>query len=415
MRFDKTNMVWTRGFFLIWQGQLVSTLGDAAYSIALGFWVLHVTGSTALMGTLMAASTLPGVLVSPFAGVWIDRLNRKPLLIFMDLLRGLCMVLIAIAAFTNIIAVWMVFAAGILLSICGAFFTPGVNSVVPDLISKSKLTNANSMLKIATNGSIMLGTAVGGFVYQIIGAPMMFLFNGLSFFFSGSSLGFVKIPRAKNINKNNFFKDMLEGFRYIWVQKGLRCCVIIAATVNFFFNVAFVDFLPLFQKTPGLGSGLYGIAVACFMCGALGGYLISSFLTFLPKRRIYYFLFSNAFSCLSFIIAINQRQFIFMVPFLILGGFFNSFVNLMLFTVVQATTPNEVRGKVMAFMNMTEQCLVPFAMAAGGVLASFISIRLIISVCFLIILILITPFKFVKEFCSFINYEITNESVKKLL
>lgn len=82
------DKLWTSGFLILWQGQLVSTIGDMAYSIALGFWVLAVTGSTALMGGLMAASTLQGVLASPFAGVLIDRQDRKKLLILADLLRA---------------------------------------------------------------------------------------------------------------------------------------------------------------------------------------------------------------------------------------------------------------------------------------------------------------------------------------
>jgi len=68
--------LWNRNFLLLWQGQLVSSLGDTVYAIALGFWILAVTGSTALMGTLMAASTLPRVLVGPLAGVVVDRRDR---------------------------------------------------------------------------------------------------------------------------------------------------------------------------------------------------------------------------------------------------------------------------------------------------------------------------------------------------
>ena len=74
------NRLWNRGFLLLWQGQLVSSLGDVIYEIALGFWILAVTGSTAMMGSLMAASALPRILVAPFAGVLVDRSERKWLL-----------------------------------------------------------------------------------------------------------------------------------------------------------------------------------------------------------------------------------------------------------------------------------------------------------------------------------------------
>jgi MFS family permease len=81
--------LWNRNFLLLWQGQIVSSLGDVTHSIALGFWILAVTGSTALMGSLMAASTVPRILVAPFAGVLVDRIDRRRLLIWMDTIRGI--------------------------------------------------------------------------------------------------------------------------------------------------------------------------------------------------------------------------------------------------------------------------------------------------------------------------------------
>lgn len=405
MNKSKKEKLWTKDFFLIWQGQLVSTMGDAAYSVALGFWVLQVTGSTALMGTLMAVSALPGILVSPFAGVWVDRMNKKALLISMDILRGISMVLIAVAAFTHVIAIWMVFAAGILLSVWGAVFRPGVNSSIPVMVPKSRLSNANSMLSAASTGSNMLGNVAGGFLFQLFGAPLLFLINGLSYFFSGSSLTFVNLQKSRIDNRQDFRKDMRDGFLFMWRQIGLRHLLMIAAIMNFFSFVAIVLFLPLFQKMPGLGAGRYGIAMACFMGGAMSGFLFSSVITIPSQKRAFLFILSNSIMSISFVLAVNQQMFSIMIPFILLGGFFNSIINVILLSTVQATTPNEMRGKVLAFMNMTTQSLTPFAMALGGVLASFIPIHIIISASFLIILLVVSPFAFVKSFVRFIGYD----------
>lgn len=77
----KNNKLWNKNFTLLWQGQLVSCLGDAFYSIALGFWVLDKTGSSAIMGILMAAVSIPRVIIGPFAGVIVDRFDRKKLIL----------------------------------------------------------------------------------------------------------------------------------------------------------------------------------------------------------------------------------------------------------------------------------------------------------------------------------------------
>lgn len=401
---ENKDKLWSRGFIFIWQGQMVSTMGDAAYSIALGFWILKVTGSTALMGTLMAASALPGVLVSPFAGVWIDRMNKKILMILMDIFRGIAMILIAIAAYSGVIAVWMVFVAGILLSICGALFRPGVNASLPDLLPKSKLSNANSMLSMVSTGANMIGNIAGGFFYQSLGAFLLFFFNGMSYFFSGVSISFIRLPKRKLESKQNFFEDMKDGLNFMWKKKGLRYMLMMAAVINFFAYIAIVLFLPMFETTSYLGAGMYGIAMACFMGGCMAGYIVLSIVPLSSTYRLYYFILANALSAICFIVGVNQQLSIIMMPFLSIGGFFNSVVNVILLSSVQATTPNDMRGKVFAFLNMTTQSLTPLAMAIGGVLASFLPIRLIISISFFVLMIFVTPFLFVKDFRNFINY-----------
>jgi Arabinose efflux permease len=404
MNKNRKDKLWTKDFSLIWQGQLVSTMGDASYSIALGFWILQATGSTALMGTLMAVSALPGILISPFAGVWIERVNRKRLLIVMDFLRGISMLIIAYAAFTNRLAVWMMFAAGILLSACGAVFRPGINSSIPEMVPIFRLTNANSILSIASTGSNMFGNIAGGFLYQLLGAPLLFLFNGLSYFFSGSSLTFVKIPKSKTKTQLKFFRDMLDGFCYVWKQKGLRYILMITAILNFFFFTAIVLFLPLFQQTAYLGAGRYGISMACFMGGAMAGFLFTSVIKIPWQKRLSLFILSVIISNISLIIALNQHIFGIMLLFILLGGFFNSIINVILPSAIQVSASSEMRGKVMAFTSMTTQCLTPLAMFFGGFLSLYLPIKSIITMSFVTMIFIIIPFAFVKPFAEFLNY-----------
>ena len=395
--------LWTLSFLILWQGQFVSTLGDAVYSIALGFWVLSATGSTALMGLLMATSTLPGVLVSPFAGVLIDRSNKKRLFILMDILRGISIVFLAAAAYKGLIAVWMVFAAGIVLSVCGAVFNPGIQSIVPDLVPRSKISNANSVFSTISVGSNMIGNVAGGFLYQLLGAPALFLIDGLSFLFSGASLPFVKIPKNRLKTKKHFFADMAEGFRYMWNQKGLRFILAIAAVLNFFAYIGIVLFLPLFQSTPTLGAGKYGIAMACFMAGALAGFMLLSILSAKPANNLKLYIVCDIVFEAAIIIAVNQPSFALMLILIVLAGFSNSIVNVLLISTVQASTPQEMRGKVMSFMNMLTQGLTPFAMALGGVLGGVFPIRLVISGAFLVTFLVTIPSYFSKPFRQYIT------------
>ncbi|OPJ61405.1 MFS transporter [Clostridium oryzae] len=405
MKNENKEKLWSRSFFILWQGQLVSTIGDAVYSIALGFWVLAVTGSTALMGTLMAASTLPGILVSPFAGVLIDKCNKKRLFIFLDMIRGICIVLLAVAANKGFIAIWMVFAAGILLSVCGAIFAPGIQAAVPELVPKSKVSNATSVFSVVSAGSNMIGNVAGGFLYQALGAPMLFLFDGLSFIFSGATMPFVKIPKNTRKEKIHFVEDMAEGFRFMWHQIGLRMILIIAALSNFFCFIGIVLIMPLCQTTSYLGAGRYGIIMACYMAGSMAGFMFLSIFSPKPKNKFKIFIVTNIISNISMISSINQPFFVIMNILLVLAGFTNSIFNVILISTVQASTPQQVRGKVMSFLNMTTQGFTPFAMALGGVLGGIFPIKTVISAAFIIVFLVTMPSYFIKSFKSYITAE----------
>lgn len=409
------DRLWTPSFIILWQGQLVSMLGDAAYSIALGFWVLKITGSTALMGMLMAVSTLPGVLVSPFAGVLIDLKNKKHLLILMDMFRGLSIVLIAIAAFSGYLAIWMVFAAGIILSVCGAVFNPGVDSAMPDLVSKSKLTNANSLLALAGTGSSMVGSVLGGILFQAIGAPFLFLFNGLSFLFSGISIFFVKIPKRKINTEFKFWQDMRDGFKFMWKLKGLRYLLFLCAVLNFFAYIAIVLIMPFFEKTHGLGPAKYGIVMACYMAGAMAGFIFTSIITFPPRKRLVIFILFMFTCYLSLIAAIIMNLFVVMAALMVIGGFCNSVINVVLMSTIQLVTPENMRGKVMAFMRMSCQGLTPFAEAFGGVLGGIFPIRAVILAAMIASFLIAIPFYFKKSFKRFVNYDYEKDDLHELV
>lgn len=400
---EKKERLLSPGFLILWQSQLVSVVGDAVYAIALGFWVLAVTGSTALMGTLMAVSTLPGVLVAPFAGVLLDRTNKKALMIAMDLIRGVFIVLLAVAAYMHVIQLWMVFAAGILLSVCGAVFHPGILSSVPDIVPKSKIANANSAFSIVSSAANLIGSAAGGFLYQALGAPLLFLINGITFLFSGSSLPFVKIPSVKRQETPHFFRDMADGFKYMWRQTGLRLILIVAALSNFFSFIAITLFVPFCNFTPGFGSGTYGVLMACFMGGAFVGFALLSVLTIKPQNKMRYLVGCSLTENLLIIAGFNQSSVAVLAVLLVLAGLTNAVVNVFLISTVQASTPSEMRGKVMSLMSTTTQGLTPFAMALGGVLGGVLPIRLVITAAFILGFLSFIPAYFSKSFKKFIT------------
>ena len=134
--------LWNRNFFLLWQGQMVSVLGDALYDIALNFFVLEMTGSTVIMGTVMALVTVPRILLGPAAGVFVDRYDRKKLIVFGDVVRGVSVLFIALAAWNGFLEIWMVMLAAVISGICASVFNPAIESVLPDIVPSDNMIRA---------------------------------------------------------------------------------------------------------------------------------------------------------------------------------------------------------------------------------------------------------------------------------
>ncbi len=408
--------LWNMNFTLLWVGQFISALGDATYSIALGFWILAVTGSTALMGTLMAASSLPRVLVSAFAGVIVDRSERKWLLILMDVVRGAVVILVGIAAYMGFAKVWMVFVAGVIIGLGGAFFNPAVSSSIPDLVDRSRLVQANSVFNMIYTGSGLVGNSAGGFLYKVLGAPFMFLFNGVSYIASAVSILFVRIPKiAQRVQRPHFFADLKGGFTFAWGLRGLRATLISAGILNFFAVMGIMLILPLFERFKHLGPGLYGLLMAIFAGGLLLGFLFTSMRKFKAEERFGVFSVCFVLMSISMIMLPVSLYFPLMAFFGILTGFVNAISNALLGGVLQMTVPQDMRGKVFGLLNSIVGGLNPVAFALGGVLAEFIPVRLLISGSFVVTLFLYIPLFLSKSFRTYINFNPETQKIEDLM
>jgi len=127
-----------KNFVLMIKGQRISFLGSVIYTMALSFWILDMTDSTALMGIVLAAGLLPMILIFRFSGVLAARLERKRIMVLTDLVRWIFVILLSLFAIANNAEVWMIIVVSLVNGICAAFFTPAANSTLQDLVPKSK-------------------------------------------------------------------------------------------------------------------------------------------------------------------------------------------------------------------------------------------------------------------------------------
>lgn len=396
--------IMNKNLFLLWQGQLITSLGYSIYELVLGFWVLQETGSTSLMGIVMAVSMIPRIFLSPLAGSFADRFERRMVMVSTDFIRGLSIIILGLTIMFGKTHVWVIVLCSVINGICSSFFNPAVQSVLPDITDKENLLKVNSLFTFSTTGIETIGKSVGGFLYQIISTPFLFIMYGICYILSAISELFIKIPqKVRNDEKINIIEDLKEGFLYIKNFKGLTCLYTTIAFLNFFGVMASTLILPYFNSNALLGPERYGIAMGLSTAGTTFGYVLLSIFNLKKVNNFNLFLLSGLGStfCLFFFLFVKNYPMI--IALLTLEGFLSAIMNSIVQTCMQITVSANVRGKVFGFKNTLTASLIPVAITLGGVLAEFIPVGVIISTCCCIVFLLILRLGFVNSVKQLMN------------
>jgi MFS family permease len=334
----------------------------------------------------------------------------------MDMIRGIFVVLVGIASYLRFIQIWMVFVAGVAIGACGAFFNPAVSSVIPDIVEKRKLVQANSVFSIVQTASGIVGSSAGGILFKILGASFMFLFNGLSYIFSAITEIFIKVPKiVHEKTKLHFFADMKDGLKFVWHFRGLRTLMMTAGIINFFAVMGIMLILPLFHQEENLGPALYGLIMGFFTAGLFLGFLFTSIVNFKPEQRFRVFSVCYLVMSVTMILLPVFLNFPLMALLVFITGFVNAILNTFINTVLQLTTPQAKRGKVFGLLMSIAGGLMPIAYAAGGVLAEFIPIRVLISGSFVLVLIFYLPMLASASFRNYVRFDPDTQTLEDIM
>jgi MFS family permease len=184
-----------RNFRRLWYGQIVSQLGDWLDSIALFTLLLNLTGSGQAVGLLFLAEFLPGALIGPFAGVIVDRLPRRLVLIASDIGRAALVLLLLLVNGQE--DIWLLYLAVIGKMSLAAFFEPARSAIIPSLCSREELVSANAVSSATWSAMLALGAAVGGLVAGTFGVQAAFLLDAASFLLSAVLIATVRVPGGR--------------------------------------------------------------------------------------------------------------------------------------------------------------------------------------------------------------------------
>ncbi len=368
-----------RDFILLWQGQLVSQLGNQAFALAMMYWLMETTGSASLMGLLMMVSLLPGVVIGPFGGALVDRHSRLGIIIISDLVRGVAVVLLAGAVFANPrdsrLIVGLLFAVGLLGGLVNAAFQPAIAAAIPELVPSEKLAAANALNQFSVQASMLLGQAAGGLLYRLLGAARLFFIDGATFLFAAVSSSFIRLSRKATREERTarqvlaaYVRDTADGIRYVRSRSGMLSFLVVAAGINFF-AMPVIVLLPFYVADRLLrDSAWYGFLLAALGAGSLLGYLLVGSISIAGRRRP--LIITSALLGTALLLAMAgpvRNPFLALALFACVGTCMGA-VNIFVLTLIQITTPDEMRGRTTALVIALSGAATPFGMVLGGFL-----------------------------------------------
>jgi MFS family permease len=243
----------SRDFGFLWAGQVISQIGDGLNKVALLWFVYDLTGSALKMTLVGLLQTIPPLLLGPLIGVYLDRLPKKPVMIWIDLLRTVLVLLIPVLYALDGLTLNRLYALVFMTAIVSTVFGPALVSAVPLIVGRKQLTAANALLQSSTNLGILIGPAISGFGIAFMGAQNVLYVNAGTFFLSALCLLPIRVrrltlPRSATGGSPPIAHEMWEGFRFVFLQHQPMLALMVTAALYSLASSAFVFMLPVFAK-----------------------------------------------------------------------------------------------------------------------------------------------------------------------
>lgn len=387
-----------RNFQLLFAGNLVSQIGQAFFSFAMGWYILTLTSSPFQAGVFIAISGLIQTLLVPFLSVYADRWHKGRILFASDLIRGVGILLAGMLIFQSTSASFILitlYVNAVVMAMAHAFFTPAAMAIIPEIVGDDQLREAMSLNSFVNSIQQLVGVLLAGIFYALLGIIGIFVYTGISFIISALSELFIQLDHQKSSTKASFTaykNDLKFGLHYLLKKPGLKEMLILIILLNFSISPIFSNVYPyvfnlVLARTPfelslvsvalSVGMLVGGVTVGTLSQGfsikqAMKGGIFVSFLIIIGHHI---WLILGAQSILRFNL--------FYPVFLSIAGVFglvNMWVNIPFNTGLTKAIDPAVRGRVMGLVSTVAQGLIPIAILLGGFLLEVTSVTVVLIV-----------------------------------
>lgn len=370
---------WKQQFGFIWLGQAASLFGSALVQFALIWWLTETTGSGTVLALATLMTILPGVVIAPFAGVVVDRFNRRLIMIVSDTLVALSTLALAYLFWLGVAQPWHVFVAMFVRTAAGVFQSPALQASVSMMVPPEQLQRVQGLNQMLQGLLGIVAPPMGALLLGLLPMQGVLAVDVVTALLGITPLFFIRIPQPPQQPAGaqpSFLADLQSGLRYIVAWRGLFLIALLAVLLNFLLNPAGALLPILVTKHFGGAEGELAIVNSAFSLGLLaGGVLLGVWGGF--KRRIYTSLLGLVVMGLSFgvIGLVPGNGFWLAVGLLFVGALTNALVNGPLLAITQAVVAPEMQGRVFSLIGTLATALSPVSLLIAGPVADALGVQ----------------------------------------
>ena len=372
-------------FVKLWSAETISQFGTQVTLLALPIVAATTLNVTPFeFGLLSTIEFLPFILLSLPAGVWVDRLRRRPILIAGDLIRATALLSIPIAFSLNALTIWQLYVVGFINGCATVFFDVAYQSYLPSLVDRDQIVDGNAKLEASRSAAQITGPGVAGVIIGAVTAPFAIAVDALSFI--GSALFMFAIRRHEaapepRLNEQgerpSMRSEIAEGLRYVGRHRLLRSIAATTGTGNFFNNILYSILILYLVRQLSVTPQLIGLAFSLGAVGFLAGALIANRVAtrFGVGATIVGAAMTAGPAELLIAIAPADLAVPFVAASVFLSGLGNTIYNINQVSLRQAICPERMQGRMNATMRFLVWGTLPIGAFIGGVLGGSLGLR----------------------------------------
>jgi MFS family permease len=383
MRLWPTGGLWRHPDFIkLWSAETVSQFGTQFTVLALPLAAIDVLHASAFeVAALVTVEFLPFLLVSLPAGVWVDRLRRRPILVAGDISRAALLGSIPIAYAFGDLTIWHLYIVAFLTGIATVFFDVAYQSYLPSLVERTQLVDGNAKLEISRAGAQLGVPGLAGLVVDVLKAPAAIAVDAVSYL--GSALFIVGIRKHESAPVRDHASprmrdELREGLRYVFHHAFLKNIAACTALFNFFGTLGQAVLLVFARRELHLSPALIGLALTISNLGALAAAFNANRVSArvgVGRTIIASSIIGGPMFLVIPFAPEGTAALAFLIPAFVIGGAMNVIYNVTQVSLRQAITPERIQGRMNSVMRFIVWGTIPLGSLLGGVLASSIGVQ----------------------------------------